>query len=128
MDKALSDPTKATKVALAKAGIGGSWMITVWDDVTFQRQNGWYRTGAVEVVSTKATSVTLTGEQPKVLLTVCLDTSKLTTRFQSTKKPVPLGPSNGKRHKAQASMTYAPPAGQTTKSWFLIDEKDLGSC
>jgi hypothetical protein len=128
IDSAMNAPHKATRGALESAGNGGNWIITVLGDVNFQRENGWYQAGKVQVVSTSVASVTLAGEQPRVGLTVCLDTSKTSTRFLANNKPVPKGPGNGKRHKADAVLVYAPPAGKTAKMWFLIDEKASGSC
>jgi hypothetical protein len=128
IDAAMNAPQKSTRAALEAAGNGGNWIITVLDDVNFQRQNGWYQAGKVKIVSTDVRSVTLTGEQPRVVLTVCLDTSSTSTRFQADNKPVPMGPGNGKRHKAEAVLVFAPPVGKTAKMWFLIDEKASGSC
>jgi hypothetical protein len=128
IDAAMNAPQESTRATLEHAGNGGNWIITVLGDVNFQRENGWYQAGKVQIVSTSAASVTLTGEQPRVGLTVCLDTSKTSTRFQANNKPVPMGPGNGKRHKAEAVLVFAPPVGKTAKMWFLIDEKATGSC
>jgi hypothetical protein len=73
-------------------------------------------------------SVILQGEQPEVRLTVCIDTSELSTRYRANGKAVPMGSGNGTRHKAQARLVFAPPANQKTKMWFLIDEKASGPC
>ncbi|MFI5708811.1 hypothetical protein [Kribbella sp. NPDC051620] len=71
----------------------------------------------------------LKGEQPEVDLVSCLDSSEVVTRYQSNDKPVPAGPDDGDRHKVLARMVFAPPAGQTTKVWFLVEEKALaGKC
>jgi hypothetical protein len=128
IDVAMNDPRKSTRVALEKAGNGGSWIIDILDDVNFQRDNGWFQAGRVQIASTAVEYVSLKGEQPEVRLTVCIDTSKISTRYQSNGKPVPMGPGNGSRHKAQARLVFAPPANQSAKMWFLIEEKASGSC
>jgi hypothetical protein len=128
IDTAMHTPQKATRADLEKAGNGGNWIITVLDDLIFQRENGWYQAGNVQIVSATATSVTLTGQQPRVALSVCIDTSKTSTRFEADDKPVPMKPANGYRHKTQSVLVFAPPVGKTNKMWFLIDEKATGSC
>ncbi|MEU4197872.1 hypothetical protein AB0E69_38670 [Kribbella sp. NPDC026611] len=128
IDLALNNPKAATPEKLREAGNGGNWVIQVLGDVQFDRDRGWYQHGKVVLSSVGATSVKLEAEQPQVLLAVCLDTSKTMLRFQKSHKPVPVGPGNGKRHKVLASVVYAPPVGQTKKAWFLVDEKDSGSC
>ncbi|TDU87450.1 hypothetical protein EV138_0973 [Kribbella voronezhensis] len=71
----------------------------------------------------------LTGEQPEVRLTSCIDGSKVVTRYQANGKPVPMGPNDGTRHKVQARLVFAPPLDKTTKIWFLIEEKRVaGKC
>jgi hypothetical protein len=128
IDAALNSPTAATKAKLQQAGNGGNWIIQVWGDVQFDKDRGWYQDGKVILKIVSVASVKLETEQPEVRLTVCLDTSKTTLRYQTSRKPVPVGPGNGSRHKVVASLVYAPPLGQTTKMWFLIDEKDAGLC
>jgi hypothetical protein len=128
IDVAMNDPRKSTRAALEKAGNGGSWIIDILDDISFQRDNGWFQAGRVQIASTAVNYVSLKGEQPEVRLTVCIDTSKISTRYQANGKPVPIGPGNGNRHKAQARLVFAPPANQSAKMWFLIEEKASGSC
>jgi hypothetical protein len=128
VDKAMQDPRKSSRAALAKAGNGGSWIIAILDGVNFKRNNGWYQAGAVQIASTTVDSVSLGGEQPEVRLKVCVDSSRVSTRYQATGKPVAMGPSDGNRHKAQARLVFAPPANQTAKMWFLIEEKASGTC
>jgi hypothetical protein len=128
IDAALQNPSTATRAKLQQAGNGGEWIIQVLGDVKFNQDRGWYQAGKVTVASLTVASVKLDAQQPEVLLNVCLDTSKTSLRYQSNHKPVPVGPGNGKRHKAQAALIYAPPAGQAKKMWFLVDEKDAGSC
>jgi hypothetical protein len=128
VDNAMNDPQKSTRTALEKAGNGGSWIIAVLEEVNFQRDNGWFQAGKVQIDSTAVERVSLTGEQPEVRLTVCIDTSKISTRYQANGKPVPMGPGNGNRHKAQSRLVFAPPANQGAKMWFLIEEKAEGSC
>jgi hypothetical protein len=128
IDVAMNDPLKSTRAALEKAGNGGSWIIDVLDDLNFQRDQGWFQAGKVQIASTAVKYVSLKGEQPEVRLTVCIDTSKISTRYRANGKPVPMGPGNGSRHKAQARLVFAPPANQNAKMWFLIEEKALGSC
>jgi hypothetical protein len=128
IDVAMNDPRKSTRAALEKAGNGGSWIIDVLDDVNFQRNNGWFQAGRVQIASTAVKDVNMKGEQPEVQLTVCIDTSKISTRYRANGKPVPMGPGNGSRHKAQARLVFAPPANQSAKMWFLIEEKASGSC
>jgi hypothetical protein len=128
VDKAMQDPRKSTRAALEKAGNGGSWIIAILDGVNFKRNNGWYQAGTVQIASTTVDSVSLGGEQPEVRLTVCVDSSRVSTRYQVNGKPVPMGPSDGNRHKAHARIVFAPPANQTAKMWFLIEEKASGTC
>ncbi|WP_405065463.1 hypothetical protein OG558_26530 [Kribbella sp. NBC_01510] len=128
IDAALGSPSTATRAKLQQAGNGGEWIIQVLGDVKFNQDRGWYQEGKVIVTSMSVASVKLDGEQPEVLLNVCLDTSKTSLRYQATRKPVPVGPGNGKRHKAQATLVYAPPAGRANEMWFLVNEKDAGSC
>ncbi|MFI6831235.1 hypothetical protein ACIBG5_29325 [Kribbella sp. NPDC050241] len=128
IDAALHSPSTASRANLQQAGVGGEWMIQVLGDVKFNQDRGWYQEGKVAVTSLAVASVKLDASQPQILLNVCLDTSKTSIRYQTTRKPVPVGPGNGDRHKAQAALVYAPPAGQTKKMWFLIDEKEAGAC
>jgi hypothetical protein len=128
IDVALHDPSTATRAKLQQAGNGGAWIIQVLGDVKFNQDRGWYQEGKVLVASMSVATVKLDAPQPEVRLNVCVDTSKTSIRHQATRKPVPMGPGNGDRHKAQAVLVYAPPAGQTKKMWFLIEEKEAGSC
>lgn len=128
INAALNSPSSATRAKLQQAGNGGAWIIQVLGDVKFNQDRGWYQEGQVIVASMSVASVKLDAQQPQVLLNVCLDTSKTSLRYQATRKPVPVGPGNGDRHKALATLVYAPPAGQSKKMWFLIDAKDAGAC
>jgi hypothetical protein len=125
---ALDNPATTTRAQLLQAGVGGNWIIRVLGDMKFYQDRGWHLAGKVVVLSTSVESVKLEGQQPEVRLNVCTDSSKSLLRYQATGKPVPAIPANGDRHKAQAVLVYAPPIGQTKKTWFLIDEKGSGSC
>lgn len=128
IDAALQSPSTATRTNLEQAGNGGAWIIQVLGDVKFNQDRGWYQDGKVVIASMSATSVKLNATQPEVRLNICLDTSKTSIRYQTNHKPVPMGPGNGDRQKAQAALVYAPPAGQTKKMWFLVEEKSTGPC
>ncbi|TDW94581.1 hypothetical protein EV137_1898 [Kribbella pratensis] len=128
IDVALNDPAAATDAKLLQAGTGGAWLVRVLTDVQFNLDRGWYQNGRLAVAILSVASVKLKAEQPEVRLNVCLDTSKVGLYYKKTHKPVPGIPANGNRHKIQAQVVYASLDGQSTKMWFLIDEKDLGSC
>jgi hypothetical protein len=128
VDKVMNEPLKSSRAPLERAGLGGSWLITVIGEVRFHRDNGWYQSGAVRIASLAVESVMLGGEQPEVRLVSCIDSSKTTTRFQENGKPVPMGPGNGSRHKFRARLVFAPPAAKQAKMWFVIEEKTTGSC
>jgi hypothetical protein len=126
-EQALQNPPKAQRTELERSGNGGQWLTDVIEDVTFFRDNGWYQAGAVSMSSPKVKAVRLTGQQPEVTLTSCIDSSAVVVRYQSTKKPVPLGPDNGSRHLAQARIVLA--AGSDgTRTWFLISESGDAKC
>jgi hypothetical protein len=128
VNKALQSPTTATRPALVKAGNGGSWLISILGQIDFQVDNGWYQAGDIQIASVTVRSVNLAAAQPEVHLVACIDSSRVSTRFQEDGKPVPMGPDNGRRHKVQARLVFAPPTGQSTKTWFLVEEKGLGKC
>jgi len=128
IDTALNNPPAATREKLLQAGTGGKWLVQVLTDVQFNLDRGWYSDGKASLEGVSVASVKLKAEQPEVRLNACLDTSKISLRYKATRKPVPGIPANGNRHKVQAQIVYAPLVGQTAKKWFLIDEKDLGSC
>jgi hypothetical protein len=128
IDAALNNPPAATRGKLLQAGTGGNWLIQVLGDVQFNRERGWYQDGKVVVQTMSVASVKLNAEQPEVRLDACLDTSKISLRYQATRKPVPVGPGTQGRNKVRAQLVYAPPTGQSKKMWFLIDQKDIGSC
>ncbi|WP_157979803.1 hypothetical protein [Kribbella monticola] len=128
VDKAFEDPAHLNRTALEKVGNGGEWIITVIDDARFQTQNGWYQTGQVKISGTQVVSVKLGIEQPEVQLTNCIDSSAVVTRFTKTKKPVPMGPGNGDRHKFSSRLVYAQPNSGGPKMWFLVAEKGGGPC
>jgi hypothetical protein len=124
----MHDPRKSTRAALVKAGNGGTWLISVLGELDFQRNNGWYQAGDVQIASAAVDSVKLSGEQPEVRLNTCIDSSKVSTRYQSSGKPVPMGPNDGTRHRAQVRLVFAPPTDKSAKMWFLIEEKAMGRC
>ncbi|MGW6195216.1 hypothetical protein ACWF0M_03620 [Kribbella sp. NPDC055110] len=128
IDVALNNPVTATDAKLLQAGTGGAWLVRVLTDVQFNLERGWYQNGKMAVAVLSVASVKLKAEQPEVRLNVCLDTSKIGLYYQKTHQPVPGIPANGNRHKIQAQVVYAPATGQSTKMWYLVDEKDLGSC
>ncbi|TCC32552.1 hypothetical protein [Kribbella sindirgiensis] len=128
IDTALNNPPAASEEKLLRAGTGGKWLTQVLIDVQFNLDRGWYSDGRASLSGVSVASVKLKLEQPEVRLNACLDTSKISLRYQATRKPVPGFPANGRRHKVQAQVVYAPRVGQSAKNWFLIDEKDLGSC
>jgi hypothetical protein len=111
-----------------QAGNGGAWLLSILGQIDFQQDNGWYQAGDIRIASTTARSVNLTAAQPEVQLVSCIDSSKVSTRFQKDGKPVPMGPDDGKRHKVQARLVFALPTGQSTKIWFLVEEKAQGKC
>jgi hypothetical protein len=124
---ALQNPAKADRTVLERTGNGGKWLADIIDDLTFYRDNGWYQAGSVKLSSPSVKSVRLGIPQPEVALTSCVDSSAVVVRYQTTKKPVPLGPDNGSRHLTQARMVLAPgPDGQ--KAWYLIDESGDAKC
>jgi hypothetical protein len=126
--KALKDPTKATRDALEKAGNGGNWVITLATEVDFQRSRGWYQAGTATITATSVQSVNLRLEQPEVRLSSCIDSSRVVTRYRSTGKPVPMSPGNGSRHKFQSRLVFAPSVSTGKKTWFLVEEKVAGPC
>ncbi|TCC65604.1 hypothetical protein E0H73_01305 [Kribbella pittospori] len=128
VDHALVNPATLDRSALEKAGIGGEWIITIIDQARSMTRSGWYQTGNTGITNTKVTSVKLDGEQPEVNLSNCLDSSKLVLRFKKDGKPVPLGPGNGRRHQFASRLVYAPPAPGGRSIWFLISDKDKGTC
>lgn len=128
IDAALNNPPAATDQKLLQAGVGGKWLVQVLGDVQFNEDRDWYQEGKTRVKALTVASVKLTTEQPEVRFIVCLDTSKISLRYRSNHKPVPATPANGNFHKVQSQMVYAPRTGQSTKMWFLTDEKTLGSC
>jgi hypothetical protein len=122
------DPATLNRSALEKTGIGGEWIITVVDQARSLTRSGWYQTGSTGISDTQVTSVKLDGAQPEVNLTNCLDSSKLVIRFKKDGKPVPMGPGNGSRHKFSSRLVYAPPAPGGKEMWFLVSDKDTGTC
>ncbi|MEV0803657.1 hypothetical protein AB0I34_38605 [Kribbella sp. NPDC050281] len=124
----MQSPSTATRAELLKAGNGGAWLISVLGELDFQQDNDWYQVGSLQVASTSIRAVKLTATQPEVQLTTCIDSSKVTTRFQKTGKPVPAGSSDGDRHRFLSRLVFAPPTGQTEKMWFLIEDKVAGKC
>jgi hypothetical protein len=124
---ALSDPRNASRSPLEKAGNGGNWLASAIEEIAFQRDRGWYQAGSVKIASTTVASVRLQLEQPEVMLANCIDSSGVVMRYRATGKPVPLGPSNGSRHKVHSRIVLAPSINGT-KTWFLVDEKVIGSC
>ncbi|MGC4941822.1 hypothetical protein [Kribbella sp. DT2] len=128
VDATLHDPRKSDRAALTRAGNGGTWLIDVLGEIKFQRENGWYQTGFVQIGSTSVESVKLTLEQPEVRLTACIDSSKVTTNLQSTRKPIPDTGNDGDRHMAKAKLVFAKALNEKSKAWFLVEEKGGGAC
>jgi hypothetical protein len=128
IDAALNNPPAATEAKLLQAGAGGKWLSQVLIDVQFNQERGWYQDGTASIEGITVAAVNLKAEQPEVRLNACLDTSKLTLRYQATRKPVPVGPGTVRRHKVQAQVVYTAAIGQSKKMWFFINETDLGSC
>jgi hypothetical protein len=128
IDTALNNPPAATRAKLLAAGTGGNWLVQILGSVQFNQDRGWYQEGRVRVESMSVASIDLKAQQPEVRLTACLDASKTSLRYQATRKPVPVGPGNSGRSKVQAQLVFAPPNGQTKKMWFLVDQKDAGTC
>jgi hypothetical protein len=126
-EQALQAPAKANRTALEGAGNGGTWLTDVIEEITFYRDRGWYQAGSVKLSPPSVKSVRLDAQQPEVTLTACVDTSAVVLRYQTSKKPVPVGPDNGERHLAQARMVLAP--GSTgQKAWFLVEEGGGEKC
>ncbi|WP_433167509.1 hypothetical protein [Kribbella sp. CA-247076] len=128
VEKALADPEALNRSGLEKAGNGGEWIIAVIGDARFQERNGWYQSGRAKIFTKKVVSVKLEIEQPEVLLSNCVDSSGVVTRFTRDDKPVPMGPGNGNRHLFSSRLVYAPPAPGGEKMWFLVSEKAAGKC
>ncbi|GAB2661865.1 hypothetical protein [Kribbella swartbergensis] len=128
IDKALNDPTKSSRAPLEAAGLGGSWIIAAIDDVRSLRQNGWYRSGSVQIRSLDAQAVNLGVAQPEVMLKSCIDSSATKLHFQKDDKIVPVGPGTGRRNAFTAKVVYAARTGTSTKMWFVIEEKAIGAC
>jgi hypothetical protein len=127
-EKALMDPAKLNRGALEKAGNGGEWIITIIDEARFQKNNGWYQSGKAKISATQVDTVKLGIEQPEVRMTSCIDSSAVITRFVKDHKPVPMGPSDGDRHKFSSRLVYAAPNTGGSKMWFLIADKTVGPC
>jgi hypothetical protein len=128
IDQVMANTTASSRPQLEAAGLGGSWLVAVIGDVRSLRDSGWYQTGSTEIASLTVKSVKLDGSQPEVDLVTCIDSSKTVIRFQSTKKPVPIGASSATRRRFAAKLVLAPQAGSTTKKWFVIEEKGTGPC
>ncbi|GAB3828947.1 hypothetical protein [Kribbella italica] len=128
VDTTLHDPRKSDRTALTRAGNGGTWLIDVLGEIKFQRENGWYQTGFVQIGSVSVDSVKLTLEQPEVRLTACIDSSKVTTNLRSTGKPIPDSGNDGDRHVATAKLVFAQALDEKAKAWFLVEEKGGGTC
>ncbi|MFD3399673.1 hypothetical protein ACFWUU_03300 [Kribbella sp. NPDC058693] len=128
IDAALNNPPAATREKLLQAGTGGNWLIQILGSVQFNQERGWYQEGRVRVESMSVASVKLKAQQPEVRLTACLDSSRTSLHYLATRKPVPVGPGNSGRSKVQAQLVFAPPNGQSEKIWFLVEQKDAGTC
>jgi hypothetical protein len=124
----MANTTASSRAPLEAAGLGGSWLLAVIGDVRSLRESGWYQTGSTKIASLTVKAVKLDNPQPEVDLVTCIDSSKTVIRFQSTKKPVPIGASSPTRRTFAAKLVFAPPVGSTTKKWFVIDEKGTGPC
>jgi hypothetical protein len=128
VDKAMSDPSAVNRPALEKAGNGGTWIIAALENLLNLQHDGWFQTGNVKITNTVVSSIKLNLEQPEVRLVSCLDSSAVVIRFQKDRKPVPMGPGNGRRHKFASRLVYAPPAAGGTRMWWLIEDKGVGPC
>jgi hypothetical protein len=128
IDRALNDPTKSSRAPLEAAGLGGSWIIAAIDDVRSLRENGWYRSGSVQIRSLTAQTVKTDAAQPEVTLRSCVDSSATALHFQKGGKVVPVGPGTSRRNAFTARVVYAARAGNGPKMWFVIDEKAAGTC
>ncbi|MGW7686075.1 hypothetical protein ACWGID_35360 [Kribbella sp. NPDC054772] len=128
IDAALAAPTKADRNKLEKAGNGGEWITSVLEDVINFQNYGWYESGRTKVTTAQVSSVNLKLQQPEVRLTNCIDSSAIIIRFQKDGKPVPMGPGTSKRQKVSSRVVFAPPAAGGGKRWWLIAEKELGTC
>ncbi|WP_328321679.1 hypothetical protein OHA70_25035 [Kribbella sp. NBC_00382] len=128
IDQVMANTAASSRAPLEAAGLGGSWLLAVIGDVRSLRDSGWYQTGSTKIASLTVKSVKLDNPQPEVDLVTCIDSSKTVIRFQSTKKPVPIGASSATRRTFSAKLVFAAAAGSTTKKWFVIDEKGTGPC
>lgn len=128
MDRTFMNPSTLNRSALAKAGIGEAWIITIVDQARTLVRSGLYQTGTARIAKTDAVSVKLEQAQPEVRLTNCVDSSKQVIRFKKDGKPVPVDPNDGTRHKLTSRLVLASPAAGGQKMWFLMSDEDAGPC
>src|SRR6266508_342832 len=129
-DRAGHDPRRIDMKALVAAGNTDPWLADIINDLVFDRDNGYYSTGSVQILSMRATRVVLTGEQPSIRLDVCADTSKIQPILRSTGKPAPDGPGDIDRPHFTAEMvkTAVPGVNGGKSTWFLKSNKVVGKC
>lgn len=128
-DAALAKPAAFDRESLEKAGLSSERVIELYDQARSLVAEGLYQTGSVTIVSTTVKSVKLDASQPEVILTSCLDASKVILRFQKDGKPVPVVPGgSGKRHVFQSRLVYTTPTSGGQKLWFLISSQGSTKC
>ncbi|TCC51007.1 hypothetical protein E0H75_12740 [Kribbella capetownensis] len=124
----MRDPGTASRDLLEAAGNGGAWLTSIVERIVFLRDRGLYQSGDARIVSSTATSVNLSAEQPSVVLKNCVDGAGVMMRYRATGKPVPVvTTSGGTRHTMSVRLVYATAKGGA-KMWFLVEEKSVGSC
>ncbi|TCC23406.1 hypothetical protein [Kribbella speibonae] len=127
-DQALTRPTAFDRPALEKAGLSSERILELYDQAQSLADRALYQAGTVTIVSTAVKSVKLDGPQPEVVLTSCLDASKVILRFQKDGKPVPVLPGgSGRRHVFEARLVYAA-AASGGQMWFLSSIQGGAKC
>ncbi|MFC6156024.1 hypothetical protein [Kribbella jiaozuonensis] len=125
---AVKRPRTASRVALARAGNGGTWLRQVEAQLDFSVENGWYQTGDARITMLDVRAVNLEVAQPEVKLTSCVDSSAVVDRYQSNSQPIPAVSDNGDRHRLESRLVYARSAETARKMWILVDEKTTKTC
>ncbi|MFF0345396.1 hypothetical protein [Kribbella sp. NPDC004875] len=128
IDKAMSNPTLSSRTALEAAGLSDKRILDALGDVRALRDSRWYRTGETRVRSLTPTAVELTATQPRVILRSCVDFSATVLHFQKDHQVVPIAASGSKRVAFSAELRYTARSADSTKMWFLTDEKANSSC
>jgi hypothetical protein len=127
-EKAMADPATLDRNALTEAGNGEPWLQVLVEEALQLQSYGWYESGHAEISGLRVISVRLGVERPEVRLRACIDSSATAWRFQKTRKLVPTGPGNGKRHEFRSRLVYEPAAAGEVKRWWLIEDKSTGVC